>query len=57
MIYLRFKRDVRGIYNTLFPVGTIMPYTPWPGVWQGMSEPERVEKGCLWNVEEPDESG
>lgn len=44
---LEFLKDTRGIYNVLFRAGQIIEYYPWHYDWQGMSEPERVEKGIF----------
>jgi hypothetical protein len=44
---LRFLRDVRGCYNVIFLKGTTKVYSPWLFEWQGMTEPERVQKGIF----------
>jgi len=46
-ITLIFKRDVQGIYGMKYQKGEEKKYHPWCCEWQGMSEPERVDKGIF----------
>ena len=46
-VTLRFKRDVLGIYNLLFPAGSTYEYTPWDHEWQGKTEPQRRKDGLF----------
>ena len=44
---LLFKKETRGIYYKHWDRGDVISYYPWDGVWQGMTEQERVEKGIF----------
>lgn len=44
---LRFKRYHRGFGGDEYQEGEIIDYRPWKHEWQGMTEPERVEKGLF----------
>jgi hypothetical protein len=44
---LRFNQDKTGIYGVQYKKGDELAYTPYQNTWQGMTEPERVEKGIF----------
>jgi len=47
MKLIKFIKDTKGIYNAFFQKGSAIKYLPWKFEWQGMTEPERVEKGIF----------
>jgi hypothetical protein len=40
---MKFIKNQRGLRNA--NIGDAYEYSPWPHVWQGMTEPERINKG------------
>lgn len=44
---IQFLKDTKGIYNTVYQKNDIISYHPWYYEWQGMSEPERINKGIF----------